>query len=150
MAPGMLVNLVVASGVVAGFACNFGLGPALASASDGASVDLKAFRELARTTRRSGCVDEQALYLIDRAYVVYWFQGSCLDAGGGIRLYGTNPDQLICSAQQTIAGSAQRCSSESDLPLFRAVLEHILGEPSDTLPGHSIEHVRWRPWWRFW
>jgi len=141
-----LVGLVVAPGIVACFGCILGAGPVRAADHGSSSVDLEAFRELARTNDRSECVDEQALYLVDREYVVHLTRGSCPDAGGGISLFSSTPDQLLCSAHQTIAGPLQRCASESARPLFQVIIEHIHGEPDDVLPGHTLERVRWRLW----
>jgi len=69
-----------------------------ATASEDSAVDIVAFRELARSAARSGCADEQALYVVDEKYVVYWYQGRCPDAGGGVTLFGAHPEDILCSA----------------------------------------------------
>lgn len=138
------VSLTVAALVLA----TSGQGPACAS--EASAIDTRAFRQLARSAAGRECVDEQVLYVVDDTYVVRWFQGRCIDAGGGIALFGARPDDVLCGAGQTIAGFVSGCEKPSALPLFESVLEHLRGDRSDTLPGHSVHLLRWRPWWRFW
>ena len=116
------------------------------------SVDLQAFRDLARAMAASECVDDQQLFVVDGTLVVHSFSGRCSDAGYGVTLFGSTPAHVLCRAGQTIGGQVEHCDTDSALVLFRTILRHLPHEGSEalTIPGHSIEAIRWRPWWQFW
>jgi len=119
-------------------------------AQTASTIDVDAFRELARSAAGNECVDEQVLYVIDDRYVVRWTQGRCADARGGVALYGAHPDEVLCGISDSFAGPQRGCRSPSARPLFESVLEHLNGDPDASLPGHVVRPLRWRPWWHFW
>ncbi len=115
-------------------------------------VDLEAFRDHARERAGSPCVEQQQLFVVDGTFVVHSFAGRCVDASYGVTLFGRTPDDVLCRAGQTIAGHVERCEVDTVVALFHAIVTHLTREQAEsiTIPGHSVNVIRWRPWWRFW
>lgn len=101
--------------------------------------DLAAFKQM---TVASPCSDiRNRLFLIDDE-LVFWDQaGNCADASYAQTLFGSTPDEVLCTAHDSIAGPMQACSDPHYQELFETILAN-LEEPDLALgPDHSVQPV---------
>jgi hypothetical protein len=101
--------------------------------------DLEAFKAMARA---ADCADlRNRLFLIDGSLVFWDKAGQCSDAAYAQSLFGATVDQLICRAQDSIAGPRKGCRIEGFTTLFETMLAH-LDEPDLGLgPTHTVEPI---------
>ncbi len=86
------------------------------------SLDLVPFQEMARIAQ---CADEvNNLFLIDDSLVFWEIRGLCADASYSFMLFGSDPDELLCRYNDSIAGPQIDCSDPSYQALFDTMIEH--------------------------
>jgi hypothetical protein len=105
----------------------------------GTGVDLAPFRQMAR---EAPCADiSNRLFLIDGELVFWQREGNCADAAYAYTLYGTTPDQILCTLYQTIAGPVDKCEDADYRGLFDTVVSN-LGSPDLGLGAeHGVDPV---------
>jgi hypothetical protein len=102
-------------------------------------VDLVRFKEGAKS---SGCADRRnRLFLIDGQLVFWDWAGSCSDAGYGLTLYGSSPDQVLCSYHDSIAGPQRFCTDERYRGAFDTILTSLDNPDLGLSPGHTVQPV---------
>ncbi|WP_228893994.1 PKD domain-containing protein [Pseudoduganella aquatica] len=83
------------------------------------AMDAAAFTGFVKTVNRGPCNNFASdLYLVDGKYVFSNVAGSCSDASYAAALHGLTPEQLLCSAADSIGGVYRRCPDASIAPLF--------------------------------
>jgi hypothetical protein len=104
-----------------------------------APPDLEPFIELARG---SDCAETRnRLFLIDGALVFWDRAGACADARYDETLFGETTDDVLCRANDSIAGPMRHCPNPTYADLFDIMIAH-LDEPDLGLgPQHSVERL---------
>jgi hypothetical protein len=102
-------------------------------------IDLAAFKQLARN---EPCADiRNHLFLIDDQLVFWDVAGNCADASYSQTLYGSSPDQTLCTLHDSIAGPMTSCQDERYRELFDIIAANLdqpdLGLGSD----HAVQSV---------
>ncbi len=98
--------------------------------------------EYIKMAQGASCADTRnKLYVIDSKYVLWDRAGRCADAAYAQTLMGPNPQAVLCSAGQTIAGPRTSCSDAALRPLFDAILRNLDKADLGLGAGHKVEPV---------
>jgi len=92
--------------------------------------------------QQASCADlHNRLYVIDQQYVFWDRSGRCGDNSYAYGLYGKNPDTLLCSQADSIAGPRTSCTDDKARALFDVIVKNL--EPSDLGlgSGHKVEPI---------
>lgn len=102
-------------------------------------VNLAPFKKMAKA---AWCSDTRnRLFLIDGQLVFWDKAGECSDAAYVKALYGSTPDQRLCSLHDSIEGPVKDCPDESYEEIFDTIMAN-LGEPDLGLgPEHTVKQV---------
>lgn len=65
------------------------------------------------------------LFLIDQKYVMWDKSGSCADASYAQNLYGSSPQNLLCSHADSIAGPRTTCTDTAVESLFKTIIQNL-------------------------
>jgi hypothetical protein len=92
--------------------------------------------------RAGGCADiRNRLFLIDGQWVLWDRAGACADAAYRVTLYGSAPDQVLCTFHDSIAGPVKSCLDAHHQDVFDTIIDN-LSEPDLGLgPGHTVDAV---------
>lgn len=103
------------------------------------TVNLAPFKKMARA---AWCSDTRnRLFLIDGQLVFWDKAGECSDAAYVSALYGSTPDQRLCSLHDSIAGPVKDCPDGSYEELLYTIMAN-LDEPDLGLgPEHTVKQV---------
>lgn len=85
------------------------------------------------------------LYVVDSKYVLWDRAGNCADNSYGQVLMGANPQAVLCSAGQTVAGPRTACSDDSARALFDTMLNNLDKDDLGLGAGHKVEPVNFLP-----
>lgn len=85
------------------------------------------------------------LYVVDSKYVLWDRAGNCADNSYGQTLMGTNPQAVLCTSGDTIAGPRTSCSDESVRALFDTMLKNLDKADLGLGAGHKVEPVGFLP-----
>jgi hypothetical protein len=110
---------IVFAGTVVLTACGGGSGSSVQQTPSRAAVQVNAFLDLAR---QDGCAGVRNRYVvIDQQLVYRDSAGSCADAAYSRVLYGANPQQVLCSESDSIAGPRMTCVDEQYRAMFALI-----------------------------
>jgi hypothetical protein len=110
------------------------------SAEPDSAVDLAPFKEMARD---GGCADiRNRLFLIDDQLVFWDRAGNCADAAYGEALYGSTPDQVLCTFHDSIAGPRKNCQDAQYQEMFDTMTSNLDKPDLGLGPGHTLQPVR--------
>jgi len=103
------------------------------------AFDLDPFRAMAN---EAGCADvTNRLFVIDDQMVFWDIAGNCADASYGYTLYGTTPDQVLCTLHDSIAGPQQECQDEQYRELFETITSNLDRPDLGLGTGHTVQEV---------
>ncbi|WP_456427515.1 hypothetical protein [Rhodocaloribacter sp.] len=103
-----------------------------------ADFDLKPFIEMAK---KAGCADHaNRLFLIDGQMVFWDRRGSCKDGSFTYTLYGSAPDEVLCTSYDSIAGPMTSCP-EAFADLFETIITHLDAEDLGLGASHTVEPI---------
>ena len=102
-------------------------------------IDLTAFEQLARN---EPCADiRNQLFLIDDQLVFWDVAGNCADASYSQTLYSSSPDQMLCTAHDSIAGPMTSCQDGRYQELFDTIMAN-LDQPDLGLGSeHTVQSI---------
>jgi hypothetical protein len=112
---------------------------------NGATVDTAAFIKLAQSA--SSCSNlKNRLWLIDGKQVFWDRAGSsCPDMNWSQKLYGANPQAVLCSSEDSIAGPQATCANDTVRALFNAIVKGA-DYPNLALDSsHKVEAITFTP-----
>jgi hypothetical protein len=108
-------------------------------AGPSSAVDLEPFMALAKA---AGCADTRnRLYLIDDQLVFRDIAGNCSDAAYSQTLFGSTPDQVLCTFHDSIAGPRKDCPDEGYLDLFDTIVANLDAADLGLGPDHTVVPV---------
>ena len=114
--------------------------PLLASCQPDSAVELAPFKEMARA---GGCADiRNHLFLIDDQLVFWDRAGNCADAAYGQTLYGSTPDQALCTLHDSIAGPVKKCEDAQYQEMFDTMTGNLDKPDLGLGSGHTVQAVR--------
>ncbi len=103
------------------------------------SVDLAPFKAMAKG---GGCADiRNRLFLIDDKLVFWDTQGNCADAAYDQTLYGSAPDQILCTFHDSIAGPVNKCQDEQYRNLFDTMVANLDKADLGLGSGHTVQQI---------
>jgi hypothetical protein len=103
------------------------------------AVDLEPYKAMARARE---CVDiRNRLFLIDNQLVFWDGAGHCADASYGEMLYGSTLDQVLCSANDSIAGPMKTCRDERYRALFETMTKNLDKPDLGLGSGHTVQPI---------
>lgn len=85
------------------------------------------------------------LYVVDSKYVLWDRAGNCADASYAQTLMGANPQAVLCTSGDTIAGPRTSCTDESVRALFDTMLKNLDKADLGLGAGHKVEPVGFLP-----
>lgn len=108
--------------------------------------DSSSWEPFVTLAKSAQCADKRnRLFVIDRELVLWDRAGNCPDNGYSMKLYRRTPDDLVCSASDSIAGPMKKCAVPSYQELFEVAIAH-LDDPNLGLgPGHTVQSVAVSP-----
>src|ERR1051325_7233207 len=100
-------------------------------------VDLTAFKAMAKGRP---CVDiRNRLFVIDDQLVFWEGAGQCADASYGQTLYGSALDQVLCSANDSIAGPMKTSRDEQYRAMFVTMTTNLDKPDLGLGPEHRVQ-----------
>ncbi len=103
------------------------------------AVDLAPFKDSANN---AGCADvRNRLFLIDDQLVFWDIKGNCADASYSQMLFGSTPDQVLCTFHDSIAGPMKECQDEQFQDLFDTITGNLDKPDLGLGPDHTVEPV---------
>jgi hypothetical protein len=106
---------------------------------ESSAVDLAPFKEMANN---GICADiRNRLFLIDGQLVFWDVAGNCADASYSETLYGSSPDQVLCSFHDSIAGPMKDCEEEQYQELFDTITENLDAPDLGLGEAHTVQTV---------
>ena len=85
------------------------------------------------------------LYTIDGEFVFWAIEGYCSDGRYGFTLFGQNPDEILCTFEDSIAGSRKQCSQAIYDSLFDQILSNKEQKDLGLSPKHNVKLIYSRP-----
>jgi hypothetical protein len=102
-------------------------------------VDLAPFKAVAKDT---SCADvRNQLFVIDDQLVFWDIAGNCADASYSEILYGSTPDQVLCSLHDSIAGPVNDCQDEEYRAMFDIITANLDKPDLGLGPDHTVQPV---------
>jgi hypothetical protein len=103
------------------------------------AVDLAPFKAMAAN---GSCADvRNRLFLIDDQWVFWDVAGSCADAAYSQTLFGSTPDDVLCSYHVSIAGPMKDCQDDQYLGMFDTMTANLDSPDLGLGSGHSVQPV---------
>jgi hypothetical protein len=114
------------------------------STGGGSSTPVTA--DFVKVAQQESCGDiKNRLYLIDGKEVFWDRAGSCPDNAYVQRLYGANPQTVLCEMTDTLGGPKTFCANESMRALFE-MLQRGAGQPNLGMDAsHKVEPIPFLP-----
>jgi len=104
-----------------------------------AAVDLAPFKQM---VREAPCADiSNRLFLIDGELVFWQREGNCADAAYTYTLYGSTPDQVLCTLYQTIGGPVEEFRDEQYRELFDTITSNLDNPDLGLGAEHTVDAV---------
>jgi hypothetical protein len=99
-----------------------------------------------KIAQQESCSDiKNRLYLIDGKEVFWDRAGNCPDNGYTQRLYGANPQTVLCETTDTLAGPKTFCANDSMRALFESIQRGV-DQPNLGLDAqHKVERITFLP-----
>ncbi|GAB3437673.1 hypothetical protein NX773_10490 [Massilia solisilvae] len=115
-------------------------------AGSGGPSEAPVVADFVRLAQQEPCGDlRNRLYLIDGKQVFWDRAGTCPDNGYSQRLFGANPQTVLCEATDTLAGMKTFCANEAMRALFETIQKNI-GTPTLGLDAsHKVEFIPFLP-----
>lgn len=105
----------------------------------GTTVDLAPFKTMAKG---GACADiRNRLFLIDGKLVLWDRQGNCADASYDQTLYGSTPDQVLCTFHDSIAGPVNKCNDESYRAMFDTMIKSLERPDLGLGSSHTVQPI---------
>jgi hypothetical protein len=103
------------------------------------AVDLAPFKDMAKN---GSCADiRNRLFVIDDRLVFWDMAGKCADASYSETLYGSTPDQVLCSLHDSIAGPMNDCQDEEYRAMFDTITANLDKPDLGLGPDHTVQPV---------
>ncbi len=103
------------------------------------AVNLAPFKEI---SRGSSCADiRNRLFVIDDQLVFADVAGNCADASYAEMLYGSTPDQVLCSSHDSIAGPMKNCQDLRYRAMFETITANLDKPDLGLGSGHTVQPV---------
>lgn len=102
-------------------------------------IDLDEFRELARNALCDNIRNQ--LFVIDNTLVFWAVEGTCSDFAHQYYLYDKNPQTLLCSLTDNIAGPKYQCNDENYRSLFNIVRNNLTVQDLGLGTDHQVRRV---------
>jgi hypothetical protein len=103
------------------------------------AFDLDPFRAMAN---EAGCADvTNRLFVIDDELVFWDVAGNCADASYAQTLYGSTPDQVLCTLHDSIAGPQQECQDAQYQEMFATITSNLNKPDLGLGAGHTVQEV---------
>ncbi len=102
--------------------------------------------EFVAQAQTAPCAEQRnRLFMIDKR-MVYWDRaGNCADSSYARTLYGATPQQILCSAADSIAGPRAFCNDESSRVLFNTIDANRHKADLGLGSGHLVEPIEVPP-----
>jgi len=102
--------------------------------------------EYIKMAQEASCASTRnQLYVVDSKYVLWDRAGNCADNSYGQTLMGANPQAVLCTSGETIAGPRTSCKDESVRALFDTMLKNLDKADLGLGAGHKVEPVGFLP-----
>ena len=114
------------------------------SGSGGSTAPVMA--DFIKVAQAEPCADiKNRLYLIDGKEVFWDRAGNCPDNGYTQRLYGANPQTVLCETTDSIAGPKTFCANETMRALFETIQRGVDQPGLGLDASHKVEQVTFLP-----
>jgi hypothetical protein len=98
--------------------------------------------EFVAQAQAAPCAEQRnRLFMIDKRMVFWDRAGNCADNGYARTLYGATPQQILCSAADSIAGPRTFCNDESARALFNTIDANRHKADLGLGSGHLVEPI---------
>jgi hypothetical protein len=102
-------------------------------------IDVAPFKAMAKD---AVCADvRNDLFVIDDQLVFGDMAGHCADASYSETLYGSTPDQVLCSLHDSIAGPVNDCQDEQYRGMFDTITANLDKPDLGLGPDHTVQPV---------
>jgi len=105
-----------------------------------------AVSEFIKAAQEEACADQKnRLYLIDGKYVFWDRAGNCADNAYSQRLFGAQPQTVLCQAGDSIAGPRTFCTDDKPRPMFETIQANLDKPDLGLGAGHKVEPIAFLP-----
>ena len=135
---GLYKMLTTALGLLALSACGGGGG---ASGGD-PPIQAIATTEFVQMASSASCANlRNRLFVIDRKYVFWDKAGTCADAAYAQTLFGTVPQSVLCSVNDSIAGPHTSCPDSQQAALMQTMIKNLDKADLGLGGGHQVQPI---------
>lgn len=107
---------------------------------------MPAVSEFIKAAQEEACADQKnRLYLIDSKYVFWDRAGNCADNAYAQRLFGAQPQMVLCQVSDSIAGPRTFCSDDKSRAMFETIQANLDKPDLGLGAGHKVEPIAFLP-----
>jgi hypothetical protein len=99
-----------------------------------------------QVAQQQSCADtKNHLFIIDGKEVFWDRAGSCPDNAATQRLYGSNPQTILCETSDTLAGPRTFCANDEARKLFETIQQNVDAPGLGLDSTHKVEYIPFLP-----